>query len=174
MNKPIIVIDICNTLARINEEVERILGVNPFPNNYLHPKITPHFFENHAEIFTRCVPLSDARNGVMFLAKYFQIVYLTARPECTREINPVWLKRWGFPLAPIVITRDKLAVVRKIGAVFAIDDAPHEIEALMKAVPVLVPAKKYNYKMGTARFVWRDIEEVVQRLGLINETRKVS
>jgi len=148
-------VDICNTIADVNAVLERLLGRKPDASSYLHPGLVPDFFRRHAEeVFGAALPLPGAVDGVRALAGQYRIVYLTARPEEAREVTLEWLRYWGFPEGELVMTQDKARAARELGVELAIDDAPHELAVLQKAVPVVL-AKRQPYNAGLApSFEW--------------------
>lgn len=148
-------VDICNTIADVNAVLERLLGRKPDASSYYHPGLAPDFFRRHAEeVFGAALPLPGAVEGVRALAKWYRIIYLTARPEEARQVTLEWLRYWGFPEGELVMTRDKVRAAGELGVDLAIDDAPHELAALRRAVPVVL-AKKQPYNAGLApAFEW--------------------
>ncbi len=148
-------IDICNTIAGINAVLEKLLGRKPNPSIYDHPGLVPDFFTANAEeVFGMALPLPGAVEGVKALAREYRLVYLTARPEEARRVTLEWLRYWGFPEGKLVMTQNKARAARELGVALAIDDAPHELAALRKAVP-LVLAKQQPYNVGLApAFEW--------------------
>lgn len=148
-------VDICNTIAGVNAVLERLLGRKPDPLRYNHPGLVPGFFSAYAEeVFGAALPLPGAVEGVRVLAREYRIVYLTARPEEARRVTLEWLRYWGFPEGELVMTQDKARAARELGVELAVDDAPHELAALRKVVP-LVLAKKHPYNAGLApAFEW--------------------
>lgn len=142
--RPSICIDIDNTIADLNASM---LGILPSldPTKYPTPGITPNTFEDNPWIFTEAPPILGAIKAVRFLSLSWEITYLTARPEWAREITIDWLNRHGFPEGHVVLSQDKGADAKRLGASLAIDDAPQEVEKLSRVVPVLIYAQPYNY-----------------------------
>lgn len=149
-----IAVDLCNTLADVVAELEKLLGPNPDPSHYQMPGATAEFFERHPEIFSGALPFPGAVETLHRIASQGEIIYLSARPKWAREIFEEWLARWGFPSGKLVLTDRKAEVARGMGIVLAIDDAPHEIERYRAAgIPVLVKAQPYNLGYP-GRFEW--------------------
>lgn len=151
--RPLYAIDICNTLADVNRVLQQALGPRSDASQYSFPGATREFFENNSWVFSRAPVLPGAVKGVYELASVGSILYLTARPEWAREITRVWLTKNGFPPGEIICTDSKADVVRQFNVTLAVDDAPHEIEALASFCPVMVYAQSYNTGY-TARFRW--------------------
>lgn len=143
--RPVALIDICNTLADVNFQLEKALGPNPNPFNYYHPGVTESTFKNFPWLFTQAPPIKGSVEGTHQIAKNYRIVYLTARPEWARQITLEWLNRNGFPSAPVIFSKQKGEVARELKATLAIDDAPYEIISLSKIVPkMLIHQQPYN------------------------------
>lgn len=156
MAKPLLAVDICNTLCDVNSILQKQLGPNPASFSIPHPQITLEFFRNNLWIFKVAEPLPGAVEGLRYIAKHCNIVYLSARPEWSRQITLDWLKKWGFPDSRLILTQDKLAKAVALGVCAAIDDAPHEIKSLHRYCPVYVPAQPYNRNYEN-RFEWADM-----------------
>ncbi len=155
MANGLLAVDICNTLADVNSQIAKALGPNPNPSVYFHPGVYPGFFEENPWVYKKAPPISGAAEVLQHLNQYWDIVYLTARPEWAKAITADWLKKWGFPTCEIVCTKNKGAEAKSLSVAMAIEDAPHEIKALEKAkIPVLVHAQPYNYGLGVTRFSW--------------------
>jgi len=146
-------VDLCNTISDINSVLEHLLGPNPNPNDYLHPKVFPGYIENNLWIFEKAKPLLGALTGVEQLSRNHKIIYLTARPEVSKDVTLKWLKKWGFPDGEVIFTNNKAKAVVDLDIIGAIDDAPHEIERLSKVVQVAVHTQPYN-KTFANRFTW--------------------
>ena len=161
MKQGIVFLDICNTLANVNAQIERMTNCKRPKGLYFHPCVCEEWFAKHLDVFRDCEALPGAVEGVQALSKRFDIVYLSARPECARKITVDWLEKEGFPRAGLVLTANKVDAAKEImqfghfQAVFAIDDAPHEIEAYRRAgIPVCVYRTDYNCHMGHT-FKWK-------------------
>lgn len=72
-----------------------------------------------------------------------QIIYITARLPWTRSLTEQWLRKHGFPEAEAVFTTNKREIAMKIGASQCVEDAPHELNALLDVLTAWVPAKPY-------------------------------
>lgn len=148
----IVAVDLCDTIAEVTEAIEGIYGPRPDPLNCYHPATPKPFWDDPEnriarEIFKFARPVSC--NLVNYLTKYYQIVYLTSRPEWSRYISEKWLKQNNFPAAPIVHTQDKYFWVLKNGAALAIEDLPEHIIKLQTIAPVLVPPRPWNQRLYT-------------------------
>lgn len=156
MRKPVVLVDICNTLANVNEQIDVVTGVSRPEGTYFHPAVRDEsFFEGHMEVFSNARVLDGSIEFVNRLASTYEVLYFTARPECSYEITREWLRTNGFPVAPIIFTKDKVASCREMNVAFAVDDAPHEVMAYSRAgILCLVPAWDYNVTVP-GRFVYR-------------------
>lgn len=151
--RPLIAIDICNTLADVIKVLEEALGPRPDASRYEVPGATKQFFRDNPWVFARAPVIAGAKEGVELLANAGNIIYLTARPDWAKSITRDWLQQNGFPEAPIITTTQKAAVARQLNVDLAVDDAPHEIETLSRYCPVLVHARPYNTGYP-GRFTW--------------------
>jgi len=158
--KRLLAVDICNTLADINEQIAKALGPNPNPSNYIHPGTSIEFFENNSWVFQKALPFDGAAEGVQYLSKSWEIIYLTARPEWARQITNHWLTKWGFPSGSLITTNEKAIQAQLLGISMAVEDAPHEILSLQKAgIPVMVHTQPYNNGLGNYRFSWNSFQK---------------
>lgn len=172
-SKPILCIDIDNTIADVNTP---LLGILPSLDitKYPAPGITPQTFEDNPWIFTNALPIPKAVKALKFLAMSWEIVYLTARPKWAEKITLEWLNCHGFPQGEVILSLDKGAEVKRLGASLAIDDAPQEIKKLSRIIPVLIYAQPYNQglKHLGQRITWeeRDWMEAVLNFHPVKKT----
>jgi len=138
-------IDICNTIADVNRIIEKVLGPNPVPSCYRHPKATKEFWLNNLWVFEEAQPIANAAEILQNINKRNKIIYITARPKAVEDVTKQWLREHGFPECEIIFTENKVAVAKSLGIQRAIEDAPHEIEAYLKAgIDVMVKKQPYN------------------------------
>lgn len=138
-------IDICNTIADVNGVLEKVLGPNPIPSNYRHPKATEEFWLNNLWVYAAALPIKHAAEQLRLLSRNNKLVYITARPVQAADITVKWLKEHGFPQSEVIFTDNKVAVAKNLGVQQVIDDAPHEIEAYLRAgFDVKVKSQPYN------------------------------
>ncbi len=154
--KQVVLVDICNTLADVNEQINLVTGVSRPEGTYYHPAVTGDaFFEKHLEVFSNAHVLDGSVEFVNRIARTYDVLYVTARPECSYEVTRKWLHENGYPAAPITFTKDKVSSCRELNVAFAVDDAPAEIMAYNRSgILCLVPAWDYNINM-LGRFVYR-------------------
>ncbi len=151
-------VDVCNTLADILSEVQKYIGPWPF-YEYRHPLLTDDFFIDHPEIFLNAKPYEGAVQGLWRLKEYFNIVYLSARPEWAWVITDLWLKVHGFPSGRLILTGEKADMAKQLNVAMAVEDAPFEIEKYERVgIPVVVKAQNYN-KDYAPRFEWSAFPE---------------
>lgn len=155
MIKPIIALDIDNTIADTNSTM---LGFMPGLeiDKYPTPGITKELFYCNPWIFTNTLPIKGAAEGVNYLSHYFEIIYLTARPKWAEELTRTWLKKHWFPEGLVICTDDKSDWIIKLGANLAIDDSPKEITAINKLIRVCIYEQPYNKELSHIgyRFNW--------------------
>jgi hypothetical protein len=145
---PIVVVDICNTLADINAEIARVAGGQALRNRYgledLGYSDPELFFREHPEVFTRAACLPGSVKAMRKLAETCRIAYVSARPLWAGERTRDWLGRYGLPPGPLLLTRDKTAVMRRLRPLLAIEDCPAEAARISSVCPVLLLAWPYN------------------------------
>lgn len=143
--KKVVLVDICNTLADVNQEIEIMTGVKRTPGIYYHPCVSEKWFETNLQVFENASVIGGSVECINSLAQVYEIVYLTARPEVSEQVTRRWLKKAGFPEARIIFSKDKVGASKDMKVAFAIDDAPAEVEAYTKAgIMTKVPAWDYN------------------------------
>ena len=88
------------------------------------------FADNAGNVYGAAPELTCAARVARVLAHYGMVAgYVTRRPEGVRSVSKDWLKRHGFPLAPlhhVPAGTAKAAVVRELGACGMIEDSPSE------------------------------------------------
>lgn len=140
-------IDICNTVADINEQ----LNLRGFQTSVYPAFVPPEVFTE--ELFRAAAPIWPVVNLVKRLAKQCSIVYLTARPEKVREVTLEWLERYALPAGPVIHTNGQLKgkvaleLVHHDWIAGAIEDSPQEIAGYVEAIPgirLLVPEWPHN------------------------------
>lgn len=147
-------IDLCNTIADINGLLEKILGPNPEPSCYIHPKLTSGFFEENLWVFEKAEPIFGSKDVLNYLANFYKIVYITKRPNIAKEVSVEWLNLHRFPQGEIYCTQNKVGIARKLDIDFALEDSPYEIDEYLKAgINVFVKSQPYNTNYS-ARFEW--------------------
>lgn len=161
MRNKIIAVDICNTLADVISEIEERLGKSPTPNLYFHPALKGNedFFTSNLDVFLDAKVLGNSNEVINELAKYNEIVYITARPRIAELVTKIWLRDNYFPIRPIYFTNNKPKIANKLGVNIALEDAPHEIEKyriFSKSVEVMVKKQPYNKNFENL-FEWEDI-----------------
>jgi len=140
-----VAVDICNTLADINGEIEKVFGANPNPSRYYYPGVTSEFFRNNLWVFEKAAAYKGAAKALTKISLYYEIVYITARPVEAQSVTIEWLKRNGFPRGRIIFTTTKPVIAKALGVKAAFDDAPHEIDGYLAAgIPVFVKKQPYN------------------------------
>lgn len=159
-------VDICNTLADVNGELQKVFGANPNPSSYLHPGVNAEFFKNNTWIFKKAKPYKGAAYILNQLSKIFEIVYVTARPIEARMITLEWLNKHGFPKREVFFTKNKPEIAKCLGVTVAIEDAPHEIDRYRIAgIPVLVKRQPYNLNYHNV-FEWTNLRASLLREAL--------
>lgn len=159
-----VIIDVCNTLFNVNEQIERMTGIIRPSGSYRFPGLDREWFDSHLDVFRSARVMDGSVDYVSHLKKRYEIVYMSARPESARSITMQRLNQSGFPEGMLILTnKPKGEICSQISGdiAFAIDDAPEEIRSYIRAnIFCAVPAWDYNTEfMG--RFVYRKKENVV-------------
>lgn len=161
----LIAVDICNTLCNVNKAIEKKLGLKRISGSYLIDGVPEEFFIENPEFFAFPKPFCFAAATLRMLSRQHTLVYLTARPDSSRKITIEYLKRFGFPEAPIVFTNNKADTAKQLGVNLALEDAPHEIMQYKAAgIPVLIKDWDYNRNFDTVRFKWTDLYFVLKKV----------
>ncbi|WP_113675876.1 5' nucleotidase, NT5C type [Vallitalea guaymasensis] len=138
-------IDICNTIADVNEVLMRRLGPNPNPENYHHPKVDRMFFKSELDVFSVAKPIKGSRDFLNSLVKENQIFYITARPLEAKERTITWLMKHKYPCFDrLIFTNDKLSICNDLNVDFMIEDSPFELDRLYGQIKTYVYAQPYN------------------------------
>lgn len=145
----LVIVDICNTLANVNEQLnKRGYRTDSFPCE------APPQIWNDERIFREAEPIRPILYFVRRLSEVATIVYLTARPQKFHEVTEDWLKRYNAPSAPTFYTegRTKGEIVKNIlrdadQNVIVFEDSPAEIESILELMPdvsLFIPDWDYN------------------------------
>ncbi len=147
MRRKIIFVDIDNTLANTNAQLERLgIDISAYPAN-----VPSELWSK--DIFKSAEPIEPVINFVNAIHPHYKIVYLTAREGIYHELTLHWLEKNNLPIAPIVHTngRDKGQFIQIFSStekvVGAIEDSPHEINSMIDAkedLLLFVPDWEYN------------------------------
>ena len=147
MSRKIFFVDIDNTLANVNAQLEQ-LGID----TSIYPAKVPIELWN-ADIFKYAAPIVPVINFVKAVHVHYEIAYLTARKGSHHEATLLWLKEHNLPLSPIIHThgREKGEFVHLFSqtetVVGAIEDSPQEIDSMRSAkndLIMYIPDWAYN------------------------------
>ena len=148
MRKKVYFVDICNTIANVNEQ----LNLRGFQTDVYPSPIPPEVFTE--ELFRQAKPIWPIINLVRRLVDQDNsLVYLTARSEKVREVTLEWLKAYDLPAGPLIHTNGRLKGEIAIELVHvewiagAFEDSPHELVGYVQANPgirLLVPDWPHN------------------------------
>lgn len=161
--KPKIAVDICNTIVDIDSEISK-KGFVRKEGEYFYDLPADWFLKN-TDVFRNAKPIDGAVNALWMLSEMYTIVYVTARDLSTNSITEENLFRVNkFPEGRIVNTTDKMAVYEEEGFLFAIEDAPFEIEKYLNGgATVLAIAKDYNMNLPVIHMGWNDLMRTEKR-----------
>lgn len=155
--REIIAVDICNTLADVNQVLDENFCVRSF-GEYHHPAVNEKdFFLKNLWIFKESKEIPYSNLALSLLVKYYDLLYLTARPKESNHVTTKWLISHNYPKGAIIFTDSKSeeALKRKIS--LCIDDSPYEVNRFISSnVPVIIPAQDYN-KNYNNRFSWKEL-----------------
>ena len=154
-----IAVDLCNTTADILEQLNIRLGVTKDLKEYFHSGLVGknNYFIENVDLFLAAKPLEQSIEGLRLLARYNEIIYLTARPVEAKEITENWLHKYSYPKGKLFFSEDKPSIAKGHGIKYAIEDAPHEIDSYLQAgVSVFVYKQSYNENYPN-RFSWTEL-----------------
>lgn len=115
-------------------------------------------------VYRKAKPYRGAAKVLMALvARGFEPVYITARPEELRAVTNEWLIAHSFPEGKIVMGRNKVQVVMEEGVAIMFEDSPHEILPLRTVTNVIVLNRPYNSELeGVVRVKsWLEIPQLI-------------
>lgn len=148
MHEKVYFVDICNTIANVNEQ----LNLRGFQTDVYPSPIPAEAFTE--ELFRQAKPIWTSINLVKRLVDQGNsLVYLTARPERVREVTLQWLRAYDLPVGPVIHTNGRLKGEMALELVHvnwiagAVEDSPQEIVGYVQAVPgirLLVPDWQHN------------------------------
>lgn len=145
-----ILVDICNTIADINSELQkRGVETNTYPakTDLTLPDWLKTFM--YAEPYPGAAELLNSiyRNGL-------EIVYFTARPAQADFVTLRWLDMHGFPPGNLLMgleRKNKIKCVEVYQPYFVMEDDPYIIRELLKLnFPVIAKKQPYNFKLGAS------------------------
>lgn len=150
-------VDICNSLADINGQLEKkipgycnITYPFPIPDSYFTSPVGMRIFRD-AEPFPKTARLLNS------LAELFGgIVYVTTRPPEAEFVTMRWLTKNAFPKGEIMFCKweEKTAVYDSLDPYFIIEDDPRVLETAKELnVPILVPQWPYNCHVKGNRII---------------------
>lgn len=153
-----IAVDICNTLCDVNHILERDFGFQKRPDVYQYPGLVADFFYQHTEVFVKAEVFRYAKECLQSLSERYDIIYLSARPANAHAVTVKYLKENGFPSGDVVFTNNKAEYFKEHEMLFAIDDAPAELERYLRSgIPVAAYMHPYNESMPVYHFTWSDL-----------------
>ncbi|MGB9879999.1 MAG: 5' nucleotidase, NT5C type [Anaerolineae bacterium] len=165
--KPIVGVDICNTIAEVNKEIGRIFGIREWrPSVYSMEKFgivgkeREEFFLRNMQVFERAEPVEASVEALKALSRRYRIVYISSRPPEARDVTEWWLKEHGFPPGLLVLGKDKVLAARNLGVGAFVEDAPHEIERLSKVCRVIPVGWEYN----GSTLHWKEIRRILEHV----------
>ncbi|HZK53481.1 MAG TPA: hypothetical protein VFC84_04745 [Desulfosporosinus sp.] len=148
MQKKVFFVDICNTLANVNEQLNLIgFQTDVYPAPIPAEVLTE-------ELFRQAKPIQTVVNLVKRLVdRGYSLVYLTARSESVREVTLEWLRANALPAGPVIHTNGRLKgeialeLVHVDWIAGAVEDSPYEIMGYIRSIPgirLLVPEWPHN------------------------------
>jgi len=147
MEKEIFFVDICNTLADVNGQ----LNLLEFQTDVYPSRVPTEVFTE--ELFRQAEQIWPIVKLVKKMAQHCSIVYLTARREEMRSVTLEWLKTFALPAGPVIHTNGRLKGEVALELVSpewiggAVEDSPQEIEGYIRAIPgirLLIPEWTHN------------------------------
>ncbi|KAB2954301.1 hypothetical protein F9B85_00990 [Heliorestis acidaminivorans] len=162
----IIGVDICNTIAQVNEALAlHFLGTSKVPDDLQKqrqwnlPGLNPDFFRSPEgmNLLSQAKPYEKASEVLnSFIYKGHKIVYITARPQETELVSRRWLRQHNFPLGDIVHSHQKGESCLEKGVTFMIEDDPFYAEQVKRAgIPVFLVRQRYNVDFPAPKMDWK-------------------
>jgi 5'(3')-deoxyribonucleotidase len=141
--KKIVCVDIDNTLANVNLEIEKLgFSINRYP-----AKIKENFWVAHdgLSILKNAQPIQETLSLVRLLERMeAEVVFATARSPELADVTEHWLIRHQLT-GPVFYVHNKILVEADV----YIEDSPLEIERLLDMDRiVLIPEWPYNRKVA--------------------------
>jgi len=147
-------VDLCNTIADINGQIERRFRVKAetypvygIPRNFfslpgglaMFHKATPYFYS--AEVLRNITRAGS------------EIIYVTTRPEKAADVTEKWIKKHGFPHGKIIFTsRERKAdYIINTDISYVFEDDPLILSTLMQQTTIRrLFVKQWPYNRGLA------------------------
>lgn len=152
-----IAVDICNSLADINGQLEKKFSgycnsTYPFP-------IPAEYFTSPGgmRVFWDADPFPETARLLNNLAELFgNVIYVTTRPKVAKFITKRWLMKHGYPNGEIVFCywKEKTEVYDSLAPHLIIEDDPRVIEtAIGLNTSIIVPQWPYNSHIKGGKIV---------------------
>ncbi len=163
--KPMLGVDICNTIAEVNREIGKVFGLPDWRSCHysmeqfgLMGSEIDELFLRHLDIFEKARPVESAAESLGGLSRIYRVAYITARPPQSREITERWLKGHGFPPGLLIMGEDKAEAARVLRVAAFVEDSPADIARLSRVCRVLPVGWEYNGSQAQ----WIDIRETLE------------
>jgi uncharacterized HAD superfamily protein len=149
IRRKIVCVDIDNTIANTNTELERMgHDVKKYPN----PKLGEDFWFSREglTVLTKAEPIRETMSVVRLMDKLgAEIIFATARHIALARITEEWLARYRLA-KPVFYVHSKLLAEADV----YIEDSPAEIRRLLQAgLTVLVPEWPYNNSFDSSNLI---------------------
>lgn len=155
--RPLIAVDLCNTICDVNASLERCFSTRRRRGSMYIEGVTESFFKENPDFFLYPKVFPYAAEVLQMLSGQFEIIYLTARPPEARLATMQFLFQHGFPEGELIHSSNKAEIFLSRNMSFAFDDAPGEIASYTeKNIPVFVKKWDYNEGLGI-RFEWEEM-----------------
>lgn len=150
--RPILVgVDICNTIADINSQIESCFHVKT--ETYPVYGVPGDFFSSPGGLamFRNAAPYAYATTVLWNIARAgCCIIYVTTRPPKAVSITEKWLRKHGFPDGQVVFTsrESKADYIIQTGISYAFEDDPLILNTLLRTNVKYVFVKEWIYNRG--------------------------
>lgn len=147
MNKPILAVDLDGVLADFLPAIWGHLGRPENPNVYdlyeAYPSVSKRWIDallNEPSFYLDMQPVPGAVAAMFDAAKYWEIMYVTSRPQCVVDATERWMRGQGFSAGEMRLTHgvDKARHAFMTGAEFLIDDCPAVAKAFAERGSALI------------------------------------
>ncbi|QGG48282.1 5' nucleotidase, NT5C type [Heliorestis convoluta] len=162
----IIGVDICNTIARVNEALAlHFLGTYTIPESLQKqrrwdlPGLTPDFFRSPTGMIflSQVQPYNGAAEVLSsFVRSGHKVIYITARPQETELVTRRWLKEHHFPCDEVIHSEEKGLVCIEKEVDVMIEDDPFYAQQIKEAgVSLFLVKQRYNATFPAPKMDWK-------------------
>jgi uncharacterized HAD superfamily protein len=115
-------------------------------------------------------PNLNAVKTLKVLSKYYDIIYVTCRPDNTFNITEYWLKTWDFPFAPVkgcspvYQVKNKATVLSKIPCSYYIEDRIEIADTIQDLTNIIMIKQPWNINIVHNYPIVNNIKDILKIL----------